>query len=196
MSQFVGQNFRGMVKGLESRHGFNLSEDERESYVLQEEDRVIANLNKRAVECDGATPELIKLEESGKYKMAVVSSSAYRRVMASIVKVGQDKFFKPDEVYSAASSLPKPTSKPDPAIYLWAMEKLGKKPEECVAVEDSKSGTLAAVRANIKTIAYSGSYEDPSKADEVAKMLMDNGAVVQMKHWKDFQECLDKIEAM
>jgi beta-phosphoglucomutase-like phosphatase (HAD superfamily) len=196
MAEFVGQNFRGMVQGLEKRFNFTLSDEERESYVVQEEDRVIANLEDRAIECEGAKEQLVKLSDGGKYKLSVVSSSAYRRVIASIKKVGHDVFFKPDEVFSAATSLPKPTSKPDPAIYLWAMEKLGVKPEECIAVEDSKSGTLSAVRAGIITIAYSGSFEDPSKADEVAKMLMDNGAKIQMKHWKDFPEVLAKIEAM
>jgi len=193
MVDFVGQNFRGIVSGLEKKYGFDLTHEEREGFVLQEEDRVIANLKKRAVECEGCTPELEKVQ--GKYKLAVVSSSAKRRVKASVEKVGQDKFFADDVIFSAATSLPKPTTKPDPAIYLFACETLGVKPGECVAIEDSKSGTLSAVRAGIPTIAYTGSYEDPSKADDVAKMLMDLGAKVHMSHWREFQDCLAKIEA-
>jgi beta-phosphoglucomutase-like phosphatase (HAD superfamily) len=125
--------------------------------------------------------------------MAVVSSSAKRRVWASVLKVGQDKYFKEDEVYSAASSLPTPTSKPDPAIYLHAMEKLGKKPAECVAIEDSKSGTLSGTRAGIKVIGYIGPYTDEKKP-EMEKVLRDAGAVVIMKEWDEFPACLAKIE--
>jgi len=99
------------------------------------------------------------------------------------------------DVFSAATSLPKPTSKPDPAIYIHAMEKLGKKPEECVAVEDSKSGATAAFRANIKTIGYTGSYE-PEKEAEITEILKKAGCQVIMKDWSEFEDALAKIEAL
>lgn len=195
MVDFVGQNFRGVVGGLEKKYNFTIPDDERESYVLQEEDRVIETLVAKAQPCVGANEALTR--NKGKYLYAVVSSSAYRRVLASVKKVNQlPEFFSEDKIYSAASSLPKPTTKPDPAIYNFACEKLGVKQKESVAVEDSKSGTLSAVRAGIWTIAYTGSYHDPKKAEEVGKMLVDNGAVVVMKHWDEFEECLKKIEAM
>lgn len=135
---------------------------------------------------------LEKLAKANKYLLSVVSSSALRRIKASIEKVGQDKYFNPDHVFSAATSLPKPTSKPDPAIYIHSMEVLGKKPEECVAVEDSKSGATAAVRANIKTIGYTGAYE-PEKQEQMKKVLQDSGCVVIINEWTEFEGALDKI---
>jgi beta-phosphoglucomutase-like phosphatase (HAD superfamily) len=135
---------------------------------------------------------LEKLAQSKKYQLAVVSSSALRRVKASIEKVGQDKYFDPDHVFSAATSLPRPTSKPDPAIYLHSMEVLGKKPKECVAVEDSKSGATAAFRANIKTIGYTGSYE-PEKQEEMKKVLEGCGCSVVMNDWTEFESALETI---
>ena len=194
MVDFVGQNFRGVVKGMETKYDFILSDEEREGYVKQEEDRVIATLLKKAQPCHGANEALERVK--GKYNMAVVSSSALRRVEASVKKVDQFKYFPEGHIFSAATSLPKPTTKPDPAIYLFACEKIGVKPEECVAVEDSKSGTLSAVRAGIPTIAYTGSYHDPKKAEDVGKMLMENGAKVVMPHWNDFEKCMAKIESM
>ncbi|MCJ1385750.1 hypothetical protein MMC17_008873 [Xylographa soralifera] len=196
MQDFVGQNFRGVVTGMETKYDFQLSDEEREGYVKQEEDRVIKTLKAKAQPCIGANEELEKLYESKKYGMAVVSSSALRRVVASVEKVDQAKYFPKDHIFSAATSLPKPTTKPDPAIYLFACEKIGVKPSECIAVEDSKSGTLSAVRAGIHTIAYVGSYHDPSKAKEVADMLVSNGAKVVMNHWNEFEKCLAEIEAM
>jgi len=193
MSDFVGQNFRGMMVSLQKKYGIQLTPDELEKYVLREEDQVIAKLKEKLQPCTGVDIELAKIFQQKTYKMGVVSSSALRRVKASIEKVGQDKYFHPDNIYSAATSLPKPTSKPDPAIYLHAMEVLGVQPSECIAIEDSRSGTLSAVRAHITVVGYVGSYE-PEKMDEMSKVLKDAGAVVLMTDWSQFAGCLEEIE--
>lgn len=195
IQDFVGQNFRGMMISLQAKYKFELSKDELEDYVKREEDKVIAKLNEKAQPCIGANEQLEKLHKSGKYDMAVVSSSALRRVQASIKKVGQDKWLDPDLVFSAASSLAKPTSKPDPAIYFHALDKCGKKAEETVAIEDSKSGALSAIRAGIHCIGYVGSYSDDNKKLEMAQQLEELGAKVIMKDWTEFEKCLSEIEA-
>lgn len=194
LKDFVGMNFRGMMVALQAKYEFKIEPEDFEHFVKAEEDQVIATLLEKAEPCVNAMPELEKLYESKKYGLAVVSSSALRRVKASIEKVGQDKFFPPTDIFSAATSMEKPTSKPDPAIYLFACEKLGKKPSECVAVEDSKSGTLSAVRAGIPTIGYVGSYETAEKREEMKKVLTDTGAKVIMEDWTEFQDCLKAIE--
>ncbi|KAF4630454.1 hypothetical protein G7Y89_g7687 [Cudoniella acicularis] len=193
LHEFVGQNFRGMMVSLKAKYKYEMDEDELTTYVLKEEDQVIAKLKAELRPCEGVDRELEKLEAHGKYHLAVVSSSALRRVQASVQKVGQDKYFG-EHVFSAATSLPKPTSKPDPAIYLHAMKVLGKTAEECVAVEDSKSGATAAFRANIKTIGYTGAYEANEEA-RMRKVLTDAGCCVVMNDWSEFEGCLDKIEA-
>ena len=182
---------------LQKKYGFEMSDDEFNAYVLQEEDEVIATLKAKAQPCVGATEALEKLHNDGQYKLAVVSSSALRRVKASIEKVHQDRFFPPDWIFSAATSLPKPTSKPDPAIYLHACKVLGVEPAQCVAVEDSKSGATSAVRAGIPTLGYVGSYGDIVKQGEMKKVLMEDvGVKVVMDDWKDFFKCLEEIEKM
>lgn len=194
IKEFVGQNFRGMLTSLQKMHNIEISPEEMETYVTREEDAVIAKLKAALRPCPGVDDQLEKLAASGKYKMAVVSSSALRRVQASIEKVGQDKYFQGGVVYSAATSLPKPTSKPDPAIYLHALKDLNKTAEESVAIEDSKSGTLSGTRAGIKVVGYVGPYADDKKA-EMEKVLRDAGAVVIMQDWSEFPAALQKIEA-
>lgn len=194
IQEFVGQNFRGMLTTLQKRDNLDISSEELEKYVLAEEDAVIAKLKAKLVPCPGVDAQLEQLAASNKYQLSVVSSSALRRVRASIEKVGQDKYFQGDVVFSAATSLPKPTSKPDPAIYLWALEKLGKKAEEAVAIEDSKSGTLSGTRAGITVIGYVGPYPEDKK-EEMRKVLSDAGAVIIMDHWDEFPEALAKVEA-
>ncbi|KAK4219269.1 HAD-like domain-containing protein [Rhypophila decipiens] len=190
--EFVGQNFRGMMVSLQQRYGFTMTPEELDDYVKREEDVVIAKLKEKLVPCPGVDEVLEKLAKKKEYHLAVVSSSALRRVQASIDKVGQDKYFGKD-VFSAATSLEKPTSKPDPAIYLHAMKTLGKKAEECVAVEDSKSGTLSGTRAGIKVIGYVGPYSDAEKP-KMEKILTEAGAVVIMKDWSEFEGIMEKIQ--
>lgn len=193
IKDFVGQNFRGMMISLQAKYKFEMEKDELEEYVKKEEDKVIAKLEDRAQPCVGANDVLVKLFTSKQYGLAVVSSSALRRVRASIIKVAQDQYFDTDKVFSAASSLEKPTSKPDPAIYLHALEKVGKTAAETVAVEDSKSGALSAIRAGIPVIAYVGSYKGEMQ-DEIGQRLMDLGARVVMKDWSEFEKCLEVVE--
>lgn len=193
ITEFVGQNFRGMLTTLQKTHGIEIAPADLEKYVLMEEDAVIAKLKAALRPCDGVDEQLQALQAKNQYQLAVVSSSALRRVRASIEKVGQDKFFPGDVVFSAATSLERPTSKPDPAIYLHALDKLGKTAAESVAVEDSKSGTLSATRAGIKTIGYVGPYAEEKKA-EMEGVLTGAGAVVIMREWSEFPEALAKIE--
>ena len=196
LEDFVGQNFRGMMVSLQKKYDFTIPPKDFDNYVDRELGKVVETLEKKAKECPGATDVLAKLFESKKYGLAVVSSSALSRVQASIRKVGQDKYVPQDHVFSAASSLDKPTSKPDPAIYLHACKVIGVEPGQCVAVEDSKSGATAAKNAKIPLIGYVGAYETKSKQDEMAKMLTEQcGAIAVMYHWKEFDECLKKVEA-
>ncbi|KAJ7910304.1 haloacid dehalogenase-like hydrolase family protein [Mycena leptocephala] len=156
-TEFVGQNFRGMMSSLQKKYSSS-------SRPL------------RLTPVFGADTELARLAASGRFEMAVVSSSAGRRVEASVDKVGME-----------------PTSKPDPAIYLHACKVMGKEPGECVAIEDSKNGTLSAVRAGIHTVGYVGSYE-PEQQDEMRGVLKEAGADPVMADWAEFAACLDKIE--
>lgn len=196
--EFVGQNFRGMLTTLQKENGIDIAPDDMDKYVRMEEDAVIAKLKTSLKPCPGVDEQLEKLAAENKYLLAVVSSSALRRVKVSVEKVGQDKYFKnakgEDLIYSAATSLEKPTSKPDPAIYLHALKVLGKTAGESVAIEDSKSGTSSATRAGIKTIGYVGPYA-PDKQEEMEKVLRDAGAVVIMKDWSEFPGALEKIES-
>lgn len=197
LEDFVGHNFRGMMVGLQKKHNFSMSQEELDDYVNRELGAVTLKLSQKATECEGAPEQLEWMKKQG-YPMAVVSTSAKPRVVASLEKVGIDHYFPPEHVYSAATSLNPPSSKPDPAIYLHACKELGVKPEECVTVEDSKSGATAAKRAGIPLIGYVGVYkveEGEEKMEQMAKLLTEEcGAKAIMYHWSEFQDCLKKVE--
>jgi len=198
LEDFVGFNFRGMLKGLQQKHNFQLSDAEMEKFVGMELDRVTAKLAQKAVECPGVTPQLEWLK-SQKYPMSVVSTSAKSRVVASLEKCNLDRFFPKEHVYSAATSLNPPSSKPDPKIYNYACEQLGVKNADCITVEDSKSGATAAMRAGIPCIAYVGIYgieDGKEKEDQMAKLLTEQcKCVAVMRDWKEFPDIVKKIES-
>jgi len=191
LAGYVGMNFRGILVALRTQYQFTISDEELDKYVAQEVERVIARLEKEAIPCVGSMEVLAKLFLDKKYGLAVVSSSALPRVQASIKRTTQSQYFPTDHVFSAATSLPQPSCKPDPAIYIHACQVVGKQPSECVAVEDSKSGTLSAVRAGIPVLGYVGSYP-VEKQQEMEKVLKEAGCKLVMAHWKDFEKCLEQ----
>jgi HAD superfamily hydrolase (TIGR01509 family) len=188
-----------MMVGLQKKHNFTMSDDELNEYVDKELGAVTLKLSQKCQPCEGAPEELEKLKQQGKYPMAVVSTSAKPRVVASLEKTGMMKYFPNEHVFSAATSLDPPSSKPDPAIYLHACKVLGVEPGSCLAVEDSRSGATAAKRAGIPLIGYVGVYlleDGKEKEQQMVKVLTEEcNAKAIMYNWSEFQDCLEKIEA-
>lgn len=197
LEDFVGHNFRGMLKALQPKHNFTMSDEELETYVDAELGRVTKKLSEKAIECPGVTEQLEALQKQG-MPMSVVSTSAKSRVVASLEKCNLDRFFPPEHVYSAATSLNPPSSKPDPAIYNFACKELGVANGECVTVEDSKSGATAAMRAGIPCIGYVGIYgleDGKEKMEEMAKVLTEQTKCKAIMYdWKDFPKHLKEVE--
>lgn len=51
-----------------------------------------------------------------------------------------------------------PAKKPAPDIYVWAMQQLGLKAEECLAFEDSENGIRASLGAGLRTVITLNDY--------------------------------------
>lgn len=81
------------------------------------------------------------------YKMAVASSSPKNVVEEYLKRTDTKKFFS---VVVGGDMIKK--SKPEPDIYLLACKLIGEVPQNCFAIEDSKSGLLSAYRAGCKVI--------------------------------------------
>ncbi|TDZ47168.1 6-phosphogluconate phosphatase [Colletotrichum trifolii] len=199
--EFAGQSFQAMMRSLEARYDVScaISDAQLDRYASTEDDRVISKLAQKKLQpCAGANAELARLAARGRHTtLAVVSSSALRRVRASLAAAGQASFFDPRHVFSAADSLlpSEPvSSKPDPAVYLHALDALAKTAGECVAVEDSPSGATAATRAGILTVGYVGACDEPEDAEALRVALEEAGCRLVMGHWAEFAGLLRRIE--
>lgn len=179
---------------MQERYNFKLQGDELKSAIKAQEDEVVAKIKTKSQACVGVADLLSRLKESGKYELAVASSSGLRRIYACLETAGLNKFFDDDKIFSAVDSLPTPTSKPNPAVYLHAMEKLGAGVEECLTVEDSMSGLRAALGAKLKCLGYVGSTHTDGQKDEMARHLLASGAVDILWDWADYEKHLARAE--
>ena len=68
-----------------------------------------------------------------------------------------------------------PAKKPDPAIYLLALEQLGLDRDETVVVEDSRNGLLAATRAGLRCVVTVNGYTRDEDSSEAALVVSDLG---------------------
>jgi len=89
---------------------------------------------------------LSRLKSRG-YKLAVASNSVRNSVEIMMHKSGLDRFLD-----AMVSNEDVRHAKPDPEIYLMAMELLGVKPEECLVVEDNENGIQSARAAGCQVM--------------------------------------------
>ena len=102
------------------------------------------------------------LKEHG-IKTAIATSSPMERTLLYLGSVGLQNSF--DELVSGYMV---EKGKPEPDIYLYAAEKLGVKPENCMVLEDSPAGILAGYRAGCLPVMIPD-QDEPD--EEIAKML-------------------------
>lgn len=104
------------------------------------------------------------------YRLAIASSSRQDEIQGVLDKCHLQNYF---ELLMSGDMFKE--SKPNPEIYITCVKKLGLKPEECIAVEDSEYGITAAKAAGLTCIARKDSRfgYDQSQADYFVEDLLD-----------------------
>jgi beta-phosphoglucomutase-like phosphatase (HAD superfamily) len=179
-----GQNFRTTAAALAQAAGRRLQADALECWVEVERRRVTDHLAAAL----GPDPEVSEaLARLGReYTLALVSSSAIPRLEACLEATGLDDLFPSPLRFSAEDSLPLPASKPDPAIYALAVERLGIAPGNGLAVEDSEAGVLAAVGAGIPTLG-NVMFVPAAERTGRAEALRAAGAAGVIQSWRQLE---------
>lgn len=104
-------------------------------------------VRKNCVEIKKGADEILPYLKGKGIKIALATSSPYERAQEHLGMAGLFKYFD----QCVCGGMVK-NSKPQPDIYLLASDKLGLKPCECIAVEDSPNGVRSAVNAGCKTV--------------------------------------------
>lgn len=86
--------------------------------------------------------ELLAYLKGRKYLLAVATATDMERTRMYLTRIGVIDYFEKIICGSMVKN-----GKPEPDIYLAAAESLGLTPQECMALEDSPNGILAAYRA-------------------------------------------------
>ena len=107
--------------------------------------------------------ELLEYLEENNYKIALASSSEKEIIIRHLKETNIDKYFS-----VIVSGEDFEVSKPNPDIYLKACELLKEEPKNCIALEDSKNGLLAAYNAGCKPVMIPDLYE---AEEEIIKIL-------------------------
>jgi HAD superfamily hydrolase (TIGR01509 family) len=114
-----------------------------------------------------------------KFNMFIGSNSMKERIIDGLQRVKLDKYFKPEQVYSF-DLVDNP--KPDPDVYLKALEDNNLIKTETIIIEDSAVGVMAGVAANVKVIGLTAGGHWHEKRDE--KELLEAGAFAVTNDYK------------
>lgn len=120
--------------------------------------------------------ELVDALRADGVTTALVTSSPRIVVDVAMERLGAHRFDLSvcgDEVAAA---------KPDPTPYLLAMQRLGRPADECLAVEDSPSGTEAAVAAGIPVLVVPSEVPVPEGPGRVFAASLLEATVDELRH--------------
>ncbi len=114
---------------------------------------------------------LLEAREAG-MRLAVATTTTPENVSALLQNALAPDAMEWFEVIAAGDVVP--AKKPAPDIYIYAMEKMGLTPAECIAFEDSYNGIRSSLGAGLKTIVAVNGYTRDEAFD---------GAAIVLDHW-------------
>lgn len=131
---------------------------------------------------------LINEAQDAGIRLAIATSTAYSNVRnllnANLPADWQDWF----DVIASADDIS--TKKPSPAVYRYALLKLGLRAEHCVAIEDTHNGLRAAQGAGLTTLITTNVYTEHESfqgASLVVDQLGEPGLACVARHRPDIQ---------
>ncbi len=105
-------------------------------------------------------------------RLAVCSTSRKDSVLKVMDLMGAERKARFEQVLAGDVVGKK---KPDPEVYLLALEKMGLEPAECMVVEDSRIGMLAALAAGMKCFVTLSTYTVDEDFTGALKVVSDLG---------------------
>jgi len=123
-----------------------------------------------------------------KLNIFIGSNSMKERIIDGLQRVKLDKYFQPKQVYSF-DLVDKP--KPDPDIYLKAIQDNNLLENQTIIIEDSAVGVMAGAAAGVKVIGLTAGGHWHEKRDE--KELLEAGAFIVANDYKKILKIIESI---
>ena len=164
--RFVGWTSKAMWEEIKKDYNIILSAGELMELQMPLKLKLLQESDYKPV--PGVTELLERLREM-EIPMAIASSSPRQFIEAVIEKIGIKQYFT--EWLSGEEA---ERSKPEPDIFLKVAGLLNVEPDECIVIEDSTSGILAAKRAGMRCIGYrnvNSGNQDLSEADMIVNKI-------------------------
>jgi beta-phosphoglucomutase-like phosphatase (HAD superfamily) len=183
----TGKNFRTTAQDLLTAAGIRADPDELQRWIDREKVEVTGYLAQALQPQPDVLAALSALR--GRHRLAAVSSSALSRLAACFTASGLDELFPAQARFSAEDSLPVPTSKPDPAVYEFALRALGIPASSAIAIEDSTTGARSAVAAGLVTIGIV-QFVPVEERKQRVEDLLEVGVAAVVHSWDELADVL------
>ena len=166
LNKYVGTTNEYMLNDLINKYKIQRSLKEILEYKME---LTIRRIKETKINAISGIPELLISLKHNNIKTAIGSSSPKELIITVIEKFQLGKYFdcivSGDEVKEG---------KPKPDIYLEVSKRIGVNPEECIVIEDSRNGVLAAKNAGMKCFGFrnvNSGNQDLSKADIIVDSI-------------------------
>lgn len=118
-------------------------------YAIRERRRELVRerLAQYGLEKKPGVEETLRFLRAKGIKTTVATATALDITKSHLTTIGVCDLF--DSIVSAKNVA---HGKPEPDVYLYACEQIGERPQDCMAVEDSPNGIMAAYRAGLRTV--------------------------------------------
>lgn len=166
LNKYVGTTSDYMFSDIKNRYKINKSVEDIISYRAEiAKERII----KADLEPIEGIRELLSDLKNNNIPAAIASSSPRDFIDAVVSKFGLQDYFS-----YIVSGEEVENGKPSPDVYIETAKKLGVQPKDCIVIEDSKNGVLAAKAAGMKCAGFkniNSGDQDLSKADYIVNSI-------------------------
>ena len=171
---FIGSSDKNNMQKLKDLYNLEHTREQ----LLDEKYKYYFNVFDTATDLElmPGVEDLLKYLHAKGIKLLLASSAAKRKIEKVFSRFGLHHYF--DEIISGEDF---EFSKPHPAIFEEAVLKSGYRKDECIIIEDSTNGIIAAKAAGVYCVAYKSGHglpQDTSAADKIITDFSEVKAIV------------------
>lgn len=148
MRRLMGRSMKSCIEIVEAELGRKVPAD----FVDRLQERTFARFREEGVRAVSGVAAAIDALERGGARTCVASSGDHGKMRVTLGGAGLwDRF--DGRIYSSTQVA---RGKPAPDLFLFAAERMGVSPDDCVVIEDSSAGAQAARAAGMRAYGYVG----------------------------------------